>query len=87
MALPHGAVGWSAAYDSYISWSFSFTDRLHQIILEIAAALQELCNRCCMREHVQFSALNTWKYLETRLKIVLIKEIHYFIFINLNGYF
>ena len=61
MALPHGAVGLSAAYDSDISWSFYFTDRLYQIILEISAALQELCNRCCKREHVEFNSLNTWK--------------------------
>ena len=28
---------------------------------EIAGALQEFCNRWCKREHVESSALNSWK--------------------------
>ena len=28
---------------------------------EIAGALQEFCNRCCKREHVESNALNSWK--------------------------
>ena len=28
---------------------------------EIAGTLQEFCNRCCKREHVESNALNSWK--------------------------
>ena len=28
---------------------------------EITGALQEFCNRCCKREHVESNALNSWK--------------------------
>ena len=28
---------------------------------EIAVALQELCNRCCKREHVEYNVLNSLK--------------------------
>ena len=28
---------------------------------KIAGALQEFCNHCCKREHVESNALNNWK--------------------------
>ena len=42
---------------------------------EIAAALQEFCNRWCKREHVESNALNSWKL--NILKLLMV-EFHFF---------